>query len=291
LRAVGHDVDGRQVSYDEEHRTFAVAGVPIGLGQFARYARKGLVIWATPELRAWFDDWDKVVLAEEARATALEPEPSSAAPQSAQTVSAAFRRARGIGSEGERRVSKALRSGADATRWGVLDDVLLRAGKVTAQIDHVVVDPQGIVLVETKTLHATIMGREADSHWTACYGKGRNKRFQNPLAQNRYHESILLNASSKAGVRILPDYFTSLVVFVDSRLDRLELRTETGRNVIEVSEVPRWCGRRRAATAEAPHLSQEQVQLVTQWLGSLDQSSSDEVQTLHQEYREKKRQR
>lgn len=300
MRVVGHDIDGRAVAYDEERRAFHIGGVPLDVPRFARYARKGLVLWESDDLRAWFEEWYRWRLAAAARVpeAATDPDPPArAAPNDGQpdapVASADFQRARRIGSEGERQVSKALHSLGAASGWHVLDDVLLQAGRVTAQIDHVIVDARGVVLVETKTMAATIMGREADRKWTACYGKRKGKRsnkpFQNPLEQNRYHESILLNVIAKAGWKLPPDYVDSLVVFVGSRLDRLELRTETRRNVVELADIRRWSADRMRAGTSASLLDDGYTAKLAQWLRSFDRSSSAEAQNLHQSYREQKR--
>ena len=35
------------------------------------------------------------------------------------------------------------------------------------------------------------MGRDVDTKWTACYRSRRKASFQNPLEQNRRHESAV----------------------------------------------------------------------------------------------------
>jgi hypothetical protein len=306
---VGHDIDGRPVSYDEARRVFWVGGVTVDLPRFVRYARKGMVLWTSDATRSWFEEWERTCAAYEAGAKTAEAQATpaeqaewrrrvdeslsgyegSADLRRERAADAEFLRARSIGSEGEREVSAVLRRMSSEAGWHILDNLLLRQGKSTAQFDHVIIDRRGIVLVETKTRRATIMGRESDSHWTACYGKGSNKRFQNPLMQNMYHESILLNALAGPNHRWSPDYVTSLVVFVGARLDRLELRKDTRRNVIEVGELPGWCRSRMGAQPSALPLSEQQGAALAEWLRRADRSSDSEVRLLHEAYRRGKR--
>jgi hypothetical protein len=216
---IAHDIDGREIVYVDGAGTFTVAGTPMDPDQLERYSTRGLVVWVTPELRAWFEQAhaarrEAAVVQIEAelpaspaeRPSAAEERPAPAraeAPQMTVTRDPAAERAHHIGSEGEQRVSLVLHALAAANGWTVFDDVLLAQSRYTIQIDHMLVDASGVVLVETKTMHALIRGREADKRWTACYPKRRNERFQNPLMQNLSHESFLLRSLSDAGIKLL----------------------------------------------------------------------------------------
>jgi hypothetical protein len=297
MLVVGQDIDGRPVSYDDERRVFWVGSVTVDLSRFVRYARKGMVLWTSDATRSWFEEWSAAREAhsepdQDARSQSqrqadesLGVYDSSANPRRERARNMAFEHASAIGSEGERAVSAVLHAASREAGWHILDNLLLKQGQSTAQFDHLIVDPRGIVLVETKTRRATIMGRESDSHWTACYGKGRNQRFQNPLMQNMYHESVLLTALARPSQRWSPDYVTSLVVFVGARLDRLELRNDTRRNVIEVAGLSRWCRTRMAAQPSILSLSKNEGAALADWLRRADRSSDPEVRHLHEEYR------
>lgn len=60
----------------------------------------------------------------------------------------------------------------------------------TTQIDHVLVSPFGIFVIETKNMSGWIFGRENDSHWTQVFPRQKH-RFQNPLRQNYCHTKSL----------------------------------------------------------------------------------------------------
>lgn len=75
-----------------------------------------------------------------------------------------------------------------------LDDLMIinpKAKSGYSQIDHVVISPDGIFVIETKNYKGNIYGNKKDQYWSV------NKRFRlkNPLHQNYGHikalESIL----------------------------------------------------------------------------------------------------
>lgn len=53
------------------------------------------------------------------------------------------------GARGESRVANLL-SRLDNSKYKALNDLLIRTARGTSQIDHVVVSPQGIFVIETK---------------------------------------------------------------------------------------------------------------------------------------------
>ena len=126
-----------------------------------------------------------------------------------------------IGSIGERRVGDVLRAESAALGFRLIEDVLLLDDTTTTQIDHLVVDRFGVLVVETKCYSALIKGRSGDSHWTACYrGRGRRReRFQNPLRQNDRHRQNLQKVLLAYGVRLPDNYLQSLVVFAGGDSD------------------------------------------------------------------------
>ena len=58
----------------------------------------------------------------------------------------------------------------------------------SSQIDHVVINKNGIFVIETKNYAGRIYGRESQLEWTQVlkYGKVKNK-FYNPIKQNGTH--------------------------------------------------------------------------------------------------------
>ncbi len=90
----------------------------------------------------------------------------------------------------------------------VLNDVLLKIGKASTQIDHIVIAKSGLFILETKNYKGWIHGHENSTYWKQTIFKKQFK-FQNPIIQNRSHVYYL-----KQVLRDFPqiDYFP-IVVF------------------------------------------------------------------------------
>ena len=50
---VGTYIDGRELTYDEATRAFAVGGTPVTLAQVLEYDAAGQIQWPSDEMRAW----------------------------------------------------------------------------------------------------------------------------------------------------------------------------------------------------------------------------------------------
>lgn len=81
----------------------------------------------------------------------------------------------------------------DGTVYRVFNDVYLPHpdGIGTTQLDHVVVSPHGIVVIETKNLSGWVFGSRKSSHWTITYRSRPKVRIWNPLRQNQLHVKAL----------------------------------------------------------------------------------------------------
>lgn len=91
---------------------------------------------------------------------------------------------------GEWALSKILhrRCGKDCA---ILDDVtLIVADGDTTQIDHIVVTPSGLFVIETKFYKGQIYGKVTDKEWTQKIFKNTYK-FQNPFRQNYKHLKVI----------------------------------------------------------------------------------------------------
>lgn len=79
----------------------------------------------------------------------------------------------------------------------VINNLKLRVDEQkTSQIDHIVINPNGVFIIETKNYSGRIYGQESQLEWTQVlgYGKIKNKLY-NPVRQNKshaYHISNLL---------------------------------------------------------------------------------------------------
>lgn len=100
------------------------------------------------------------------------------------------------GSFGEFIVKLVIGKNKPSERY-VINDLRLRVGEnKTSQIDHIVINPNGVFVIETKNYSGRIYGQESQLEWTQVlnYGRVKNKVY-NPIKQNKthiYHISNLL---------------------------------------------------------------------------------------------------
>jgi len=68
--------------------------------------------------------------------------------------------------------------------------LIIPTSRGSTEIDHLIVSPFGLFVVELKDRSGWIFGNEADAHWTAAHFREKF-RFQNPLHQNYGHVKAL----------------------------------------------------------------------------------------------------
>lgn len=122
-----------------------------------------------------------------------------------------------IGDYGELKVSYKLSWLSD--EYVVLNDILLPTYYGTTQIDHIVVSPYGIFVIETKNYKGWIFGHEKSENWKqSLLGKrvfwiwtSNQYKFRNPIRQNSAHVKALESLLKHIGdFTIIP-----IVVFSD----------------------------------------------------------------------------
>ena len=91
-----------------------------------------------------------------------------------------------VGARGERRVAGRLREGLPPEYVVVNDLYLPLDDGTTTQIDHVVVGPTGIFVIETKNYSGWIFANASSAKWTQTLYR-KKSQFQNPLRQNYRH--------------------------------------------------------------------------------------------------------
>ncbi|MDH5485209.1 MAG: NERD domain-containing protein [Gammaproteobacteria bacterium] len=127
------------------------------------------------------------------------------------------------GQAGERKVARKLNFfGKNGKRYPTFHNVTLRTPDGTTQIDHILISPYGIFVIETKNLKGWIFGGESQRQWTQTIYKNKYK-FQNPIFQNYKHVKAiekLLNANI--------NHIFNIVVFVG----RSKFKTDMPSNVV-----------------------------------------------------------
>ena len=88
---------------------------------------------------------------------------------------------------GERKVRKKIGKTKENSQY-VFNDVLLNIDNKSSQIDHIVLNQNGVFVIETKNYSGRIYGSDNQFEWTQVlqHGKEKNK-FYNPVKQNQTH--------------------------------------------------------------------------------------------------------
>ncbi|MDR0236589.1 nuclease-related domain-containing protein [Acinetobacter sp.] len=95
------------------------------------------------------------------------------------------------GKLGEFAVSTHVKLYLDKQNYSLLNDcTLLDEQNQTTQIDHILLSPFGIFVIETKNYKGWIFGTERQKNWTQKIYK-KSYKFQNPLHQNYKHQKVL----------------------------------------------------------------------------------------------------
>lgn len=130
------------------------------------------------------------------------------------------------GKHGETKVSEALRSIPNA--YFVFDDAILEnaVSEMSHQIDHILIHPHGLFVVETKNYSGLLEYEESDRSWYKTI-RGKKTRISSPLRQNKAH-AIALRKALKSQFKPIP-----VVVFVQNNAPYLG-----DENVINLADLP-----------------------------------------------------
>lgn len=116
------------------------------------------------------------------------------------------------GNAGEHAVAKRLRR-LSRNRYFIINDLMIeKRNGHTTQIDHVVVSPYGIFVIETKNISGHVYGAEFSKQWTRYwrgYKRGGyygtdNMSFDNPVLQNGAHVKALQEILQEYHPRFIP---------------------------------------------------------------------------------------
>jgi len=125
---------------------------------------------------------------------------------------------------GEKATQAGIFLSLDSKTYKAFHDVIIRSGNGTTQIDHIIVSPYGIFVIETKNYSGWIFGSEKNAKWTQMMGRGKKKySFQNPLRQNYKHTKSLSNY-----LGLSHEVMHSIVFFIGE----CKLKTKMPKNVM-----------------------------------------------------------
>ena len=112
------------------------------------------------------------------------------------------------GKLGEFKVNVGVTLLLDRKIYRLVKNVTLPVRGETTQIDHLVVSPYGIFVIETKNMKGWIFGQSNQAQWTQVIYRFK-QRFQNPLLQNNMHVKAVRDL-----LGLEPDQVHNVVVFV-----------------------------------------------------------------------------
>ena len=119
-----------------------------------------------------------------------------------------LRSARFKGKLGEFKANVGVTLLLDRKIYRLIENVTLPVGGETTQIDHLVVSPYGIFVIETKNMKGWIFGQPNQAQWTQVIYRFKQK-FQNPLLQNKMHVKAVQDL-----LGLEPDQVHNVVLFV-----------------------------------------------------------------------------
>ncbi|WP_291275219.1 NERD domain-containing protein [Flavobacterium sp.] len=116
----------------------------------------------------------------------------------------------------------------DKSKYKVINNIVLKTGEITTQIDHLVISDFGIFVIETKNYKGWILGNENSEYWTQVIYK-RKEKLYNPIRQNLSHIKTLKNCLSE-----YPNLeYKSIIVFSSSA----EIKVNTRTDVVNLSRL------------------------------------------------------
>lgn len=103
-------------------------------------------------------------------------------------------RAESLGEYGERRVSSYLED-LPCEDYRVYNDLLIRDGNYTTQVDHIIISRYGVFVLETKNVHGKVYGSGNAEFWKQYlpdrgykrHGYTQEHQLRNPIWQNAGH--------------------------------------------------------------------------------------------------------
>ena len=101
----------------------------------------------------------------------------------------------------------------------IINDIILKTKKGSTQLDHVVVSPYGIYIIETKNHKGMIFGDPNGKVWTQVLNGRGHFTFYNPIWQNQGH---IENLSRATGIPM--KYMIGIVVFTSPEANLVNAR-------------------------------------------------------------------
>jgi hypothetical protein len=150
------------------------------------------------------------------------------------------------GLEGEKQVTNVL-SSTLSDEYFLINDVQLVVGK-RSNIDHIVLGPTGIFVLETKNHSGKI----------ACYEDSWTSIGQNPFAQARSNASIVYRVIKASGIfESKPPWIQAVAVFANKKVELDRRKAPSNVEVLKIDELTNYI------TQETTRLSTQEIELIS----------------------------
>ena len=178
---------------------------------------------------------------------------------------------------GERKVRKWLQQGLNPQDYQCVHNITLRlADGSTTQIDHVVISPYGMFVLETKNFQGWIFGSEKQPTWTQSIYRHRSS-FPNPLHQNWRHIKALEEV-----LQVPLQHLHSVVVFAGDS----SFKTEMPAHVTQGSDCVAYIQRQQQVCWNAEQVAQWRQALSQKRLQASRATDQAHVANLRQRHAE-----
>ncbi|MDR6542813.1 nuclease-related domain-containing protein [Acinetobacter bereziniae] len=183
------------------------------------------------------------------------------------------------GKLGEFAVSTHVKLYLDKQNYSLLNDcTLLDEQNQTTQIDHILLSPFGIFVIETKNYKGWIFGSERQKNWTQKIYK-KSYKFQNPLHQNYKHQKVLEYVLADI---VDADQIHSVIVFMPD----CEFKTTMPSNVFRGAGWIDYVKQFKQTTIPSMKLKRIQYRLEKEILEKSWQTNRQHVQNLKDKFTE-----
>lgn len=170
------------------------------------------------------------------------------------------------GIRGERIVAARLRKGL-SQEYQIYNDFYLPLDDgTTTQLDHVIVSPYGVFVVETKNYEGWIFANAKSAKWTQSIYR-KKSQFQNPIRQNYHHRCAIANV-----LGIPADYIIGVVAFTGG----CEFKTEMPEGVVYSRRAAEYIRGYKKVI-----LKDEEIVAIAEALQEWDGSVSQELRDSH----------
>ena len=124
-------------------------------------------------------------------------------------------------------VNRSISKNLNKNEYHLINDISMPTLSGATQIDHLIVSPYGIFVVDTKYMKGWIFGGEHEKDWVQSTSSGKFK-FQNPLHKNHKHIKALAHM-----LDLTDDKFHSIIAFTG----KSSFKTTMPDNVLDVSYI------------------------------------------------------